>query len=742
MFKFKPSYLVSLLVTAYCGNTYAENKADHNNQDVMVVTAAEQTRQSLGVSLITAQDIQQAPPRNDLSEIIRTMPGVNLTGNSSSGQRGNNRQIDIRGMGPENTLILIDGKPVKSRMSVRYGWRGERDTRGDTNWIPADLVERIDVIRGPAAVRYGDGAAGGVVNIITKQPSGKFYTAINHYINSPTHKKEAATQRMNFTLSGSLTDNLSLRLFANLNKTQADSKYLNQHHQISPKTVTAGREGVRNKDLNGLIRWDINELQSIDFEASYSRQGNIYAGDTQNNNPNDLTKSLYGHETNRMYRQNYAITHHGNWDNGISSLSFVQYEKTNNNRLDEGKAGGNEGKFKSNHASTSSLRNFTLHNETNIPIPLLVSQMLTVGAEYNYQKLNDPTSNDQDTSEGGVINTIKAIDRSPKSSSHSYAFFVEDNIEITPTTMLTPALRFDHHNLTGGNWSPAVNFSQELGDYFTLKLGIARAYKSPILYQSNPNYLLYSRGQGCHGGKGSCYLIGEKKLDAETSINKEIGLEFHNNDGIVAGITYFRNDYHNKIESGKKPIGKASGGKGAFANANIFPWYNVPKALVSGLEGSLTMPITERLSWRNNITWMLKTENKKTHDYLSIIPQFTLNSAINWQATDELTLLTSMTWYGRQKPQKYDYNGDRLTDSSRNQLSPYSIINLSGQYQFNRYLSFTVGIDNIFDKRLFRKGNASSVKDPNTNIVTMPGAGAATYNEPGRIFYISSHITF
>ncbi|STJ81911.1 Outer membrane receptor for ferrienterochelin and colicins [Escherichia coli] len=50
------------------------------------------------------------------------MPGVNLTGNSTSGQRGNNRQIDIRGMGPENTLILIDGKPVSSRNScVRAG---------------------------------------------------------------------------------------------------------------------------------------------------------------------------------------------------------------------------------------------------------------------------------------------------------------------------------------------------------------------------------------------------------------------------------------------------------------------------------------------------------------------------------------------------------------------------------------------------------------------------------------------
>ncbi|WP_164128187.1 TonB-dependent receptor plug domain-containing protein, partial [Stenotrophomonas maltophilia] len=68
-----------------------------------------------------AEDIAKRPPSNDLSQIIRTMPGVNLTGNSSSGQRGNNRQIDIRGMGPENTLTLVDGKPVSSRNSVRYG---------------------------------------------------------------------------------------------------------------------------------------------------------------------------------------------------------------------------------------------------------------------------------------------------------------------------------------------------------------------------------------------------------------------------------------------------------------------------------------------------------------------------------------------------------------------------------------------------------------------------------------------
>jgi ferric enterobactin receptor len=56
------------------------------------------------------------------------MPGVNLTGNSASGQYGNNRQIDLRGMGPENTLILVDGKRIGARDAVRMGRSGERNT--------------------------------------------------------------------------------------------------------------------------------------------------------------------------------------------------------------------------------------------------------------------------------------------------------------------------------------------------------------------------------------------------------------------------------------------------------------------------------------------------------------------------------------------------------------------------------------------------------------------------------------
>jgi len=134
-------------------DTKISETAAVNDDETMVVTAAAQTLQAPGVSTITAEEIRKHPPARDVSELIRTQPGVNLTDNSTSGQRANNRQVDMRGMGPENTLILVAGQPVTSRNSVRYGWRGDRATRGETSCVPAEAIDHIDVICAPAGTR-------------------------------------------------------------------------------------------------------------------------------------------------------------------------------------------------------------------------------------------------------------------------------------------------------------------------------------------------------------------------------------------------------------------------------------------------------------------------------------------------------------------------------------------------------------------------------------------------------------
>ena len=450
--------LVNLGIYGVALPAMAEDQTDSvavSHEDTIVVTAAQQNLQAPGVSTITADEIRKNPPARDVSEIIRTMPGVNLTGNSTSGQRGNNRQIDIRGMGPENTLILIDGKPVTSRNSVRQGWRGERDTRGDTAWVPPEMIERIEVLRGPAAARYGNGAAGGVVNIITKKGSNEWHGSWDTYFNAPEHKDEGSTKRTNFSLNGPMGGDFSFRLYGNLDKTQADAWDINQGHQSErtgtySNTLPAGREGVINKDINGVVRWDFAPLQSLELEAGYSRQGNLYAGDTQNTNTNQLVKDNYGKETNRLYRQNYSLTWNGGWDNGVTTSNWVQYEHTRNSRTPEGLAGGTEGIFDPNASQKyldADLSDVMLHSEVSIPLDLLVNQNLTLGTEWNQQRMKDMLSNSQ-TFMGGDIPGSSSTNRSPYSDAEIFSLFAENNMELTDSTMLTPGLRFDHHSIS------------------------------------------------------------------------------------------------------------------------------------------------------------------------------------------------------------------------------------------------------------------------------------------------------
>lgn len=710
-----------------------------NNDETMVVTAKEQTLQAPGVSIIDSEAIKKHPIQRDVAEIIRTMPGVNLTGNSNSGQRGNNRQIDIRGMGPENTLILVDGMPVSSRNSVRYGWSDERDTRGDTNWVPPEMIERIEVIRGPAAAMYGSGAMGGVVNIITKPATDEWHGSFNTYYNVPQHKSEGSTKRYNGSLSGALADNLTLRLYGNWNKTQADAQDINESH-TTPRTGTyagtypSGREGFINKDINSALRWEFMPMQALELGAGYSRQGNLYAGDTQNTNSNALVKKYYGKETNVLYRQTLNLKYTGAWDSGVTTNNYVQFEKTRNTRLNEGLSGGIAGIFSPANEgfSTITLYDTNLHSDVNIPLDLWVNQTLTLGAEFNHQAMKDPASNTESTSGGGSVPGIADTDRSKYSSADIYGIFAEDNIELTDTTRLTPGIRFNHQSISGSDWSPALNLSQELGSDFTLKLGIARAWKAPNLYQTNPNYLLFSKGQGCNGGQ-ACYLQGNNDLKAETSVNKEVGIEY-NHDDMQAGLTWYRNDYHDKIEAGDTLAGKAT-------SANIYQWENVPKAVVQGLEGTFNFPITDTLKMNNNFTYIIENKNKKTGDYLSVIPKYTINSTLEWQATNALSVQGMLTWYGRQKPKKYNYKGERTSGSETRQVSPYALVGMSATYAVTKNIDVTAGIDNLFDKRHFREGNAQSTGNTATG-AWLWGAGAHTYNEPGRTYYMQVGLHF
>ena len=537
---------------------------------------------------------------------------------------------------------------------------------------------------------------------------------------------------------------MQFRLYGNWNKTQADEVGINGDPAI------AGREGVRNKDINGRLVWNINEKNKLTLDSGFSRQGNIYNGDTQNS-ATELYNSIKAPytrqlasskaETARLYRQNYALTYEGKFDH-FDNKTYIAFDKTKNSRLPEGLAGGPEGSYTSTTGFTNSiLKNTRFSSEFYIPFTLGVEHMVTLGFEGTHSTLDDKQSMTQNLGEKVIFVTNAKGQRVPKvitdptesfpgitknrggySSQTEWAIFLEDNISVTDKLILTPSARYDHNSYSGSNVSGGLNFLYAVTDNVNVKGGIARAYKAPNLYQTNPNYLLYTRGQGCPtAGDYSCYFQGNEDLKPETSWNKEIGVEY-NKDGYLASITYFRNDYRNKIVPSNKLIGVTS-------NKNeVYQWSNANRALVEGLEGNLTLPLIEnKLSWVNNFTYMHKTKNKDTGNPLSIVPKYTLNSSLSYQITDGFDAMLTYTQYGKQTGRKVKEirmeNAAALANST--EIGSYAVWGLSAGYNWKDTISVRIGVSNLFDKRVYRENN-----------------GASTYNEPGRAYYATVKYSF
>ncbi|MFP4181707.1 MAG: TonB-dependent receptor domain-containing protein, partial [Thiohalospira sp.] len=128
-------------------------------QDPVVVTAtrtAETADSTLApVTVLTREDIEQSQAA-DLPELLSNRTGIQI---SNNGGRGKSSSLFLRGTNSDHTLFLIDGQRVGSATS---GGAAFQD-------IPPEVIERVEVVRGPRASLYGADAIGGVVNIITRQ---------------------------------------------------------------------------------------------------------------------------------------------------------------------------------------------------------------------------------------------------------------------------------------------------------------------------------------------------------------------------------------------------------------------------------------------------------------------------------------------------------------------------------------------------------------------------------------------
>ncbi|MFN0079590.1 MAG: TonB-dependent receptor plug domain-containing protein [Prosthecobacter sp.] len=148
-------------ITAALLATITAHAADQAIPEVVITatkTPTESWRTASSVTVIDRKQIEQKQFRL-LPDALRQVPGLVIADRGTSGVQNT---LLLRGTNSDQTLVVIDGRPMPANLAGLY----------NIETMSLDNVERIEVLRGPAASLYGGKTLGGVINIITRSGRG------------------------------------------------------------------------------------------------------------------------------------------------------------------------------------------------------------------------------------------------------------------------------------------------------------------------------------------------------------------------------------------------------------------------------------------------------------------------------------------------------------------------------------------------------------------------------------------
>lgn len=120
------------------------------------------------IDIISVKDVTTQSGKIEINELLQYVaPSFNANKQSGSDGADHVDPASLRGMGPDQTLVLINGKRRhQSSLINLFGTRGRGNTGTDLNAIPASSIKRIEILRDGAAAQYGSDAIAGVINIV------------------------------------------------------------------------------------------------------------------------------------------------------------------------------------------------------------------------------------------------------------------------------------------------------------------------------------------------------------------------------------------------------------------------------------------------------------------------------------------------------------------------------------------------------------------------------------------------
>ena len=157
------------IVVSVMASVVVASAAQSVNLDTITVTTATKTPKNIeGVSasvIVVDQKKIEKLGASSLGDVLKRTPGLTVQyGTFPSASSKSKSSVSLRGMSANGTLFLINGKRLSGEVKNPY----------DLDRIPASMIERIEVVKGPMSSLYGADAVGGVINIIMKKPKEGF----------------------------------------------------------------------------------------------------------------------------------------------------------------------------------------------------------------------------------------------------------------------------------------------------------------------------------------------------------------------------------------------------------------------------------------------------------------------------------------------------------------------------------------------------------------------------------------